>query len=119
MAENRQILAGSEHPTPRGMTAIGRVPGDEPITVSLYLKPRPAAGAASSRSALRARREQDHAPDLAAVRAFAKEAGLDVVTEDAARRLVQLHGTAAAFEAAFGTELHQYEHALCGWYVNS
>ena len=111
MVEDRQILAGSEHPAPRGMKAIGRVPGDEPITISLYLKPKEqqAAPSTCSRAELGAQREKDHATDLDAIRAFAKDAGLEVVTEDAARRLVQLRGQAAAIEAAFGTELHHYE----------
>ncbi len=113
MAQERQMLPGSEHSAPAGMKAIGRVPEDEPITVSLYLKPTKQGAAAphavASRAHLRARREQDHAADLDAVRAFAGEAGLEIVLEDAARRLVQLRGPAAAVEAAFGTELHHYE----------
>jgi kumamolisin len=109
MADDRQILAGSALVAPRGMKAIGRVPGSEPITVSLYLKPK-GEGAASSRAELRTQREDDHAADIDAVRSFARDAGLEVVVEDAARRLVQLRGDAAAMEAAFGTELHHYEH---------
>jgi kumamolisin len=115
MADDRQILAGSEHAAPRGMKAIGRVPGDEPITVSLYLTPRGQAPTTCSRQELRGQREKDHAPDLEAVRAFARDAGLEIVTEDAARRLVQLRGPAAAIEQAFATELHHYEKdgAMC------
>ncbi|WEK42353.1 MAG: S53 family peptidase [Candidatus Sphingomonas colombiensis] len=110
MADNRQILVGSEHAAPRDMKAIGRVPGDEIITVSLYLKPTAQKGApaVSSRAELRARREKDHAADFDAIAAFAHEAGLEVVAKDAARRLVQLRGKASVVEAAFGTELHHY-----------
>ena len=110
MADDRQILPGSEHSAPRGMKAIGRVPGDEPITISLYLKPK-GQGVPNgfSRADLRAQREQDHAADIDAVRAFAKDSGLDIIMEDAARRLVQLRGPAAAVESAVGTELHHYE----------
>ncbi|WP_019832353.1 S53 family peptidase [Sphingomonas sp. PR090111-T3T-6A] len=110
MAEDRQILPGSEHDAPRGMKAIGRVPGDEPITVSLYLKPRGMPPKACSREELQGQREKDHASDLDMVRAFARDAELEIVTENAARRLVQLRGPAAAIERAFGTELHHYEH---------
>jgi kumamolisin len=112
VADNRQILAGSEHSAPRGMKAIGRVPADEPITVSLYLKPAGQSPAVQplSRTALRAQRESEHAADIDAVRGFARDAGLEIVTEDAARRLIQLRGKAAAIEAAFGTELHHYDH---------
>lgn len=105
-----QILAGSEHSAPRGMKAFGRVPGDEPITIGLYLKPKGQAVPNSfSRVDLRAQHEKDHAADIDAVRAFAKDSGLDIIVEDAARRLVQLRGPAAAVESAFGTELHHYE----------
>jgi kumamolisin len=110
MADDRQILAGSEHSAPRGMKAIGRVPSDEPITISLYLKPKGQGSSNSvSRADLRAQREKDHAADIDAVRAFAKDSGLDIIVEDAARRLIQLRGPAAAVESAFGTELHHYE----------
>ena len=110
MADDRQTLEGSEHPAPREMKAIGRVPGDEPITISLYLKPKGQASPNSfSRVDLRAQREKDHAADIDAVRAFAKDSGLDIIVEDAARRLIQLRGPAAAVESAFGTELHHYE----------
>lgn len=111
MAEDRQILVGSAHESPRGMTAIGRVPGEEPITVSLYLQPRGTPPKACSRGDLQRQRKRDHAADLDAVRAFAHEAGLEIITENAARRLVQLRGQAAAIETAFGTELHHYAHA--------
>lgn len=117
MSDTRTELPGSLHPAPKAMRAIGRVPGDEPITVSLYLKDRsddPSLDAASgmeirSRSTLRTAREEDHADDLAAVSAFAGNHGLEVKYADAARRLVQLKGSAADLEQAFGTELHHYE----------
>ncbi len=117
MSDTRTELPGSLHPAPRAMRAIGRVPGGEPITVSLYLKDRsgdpPPDGTPGSafqaRATLRAARAQDHAGDLAAVRAFAERHGLDVTHADAARRLVQLTGAAADLEKAFGTELHRYE----------
>lgn len=109
MVENRQTLTGSEHAAPRGMRQIGRVPGDEPITVSLYLKPREAAPTPCSREELRGQREKDHATDIDAVRTFARASGLEIVTEDASRRLVQLRGPAAAIESAFDTEIDHYE----------
>jgi kumamolisin len=109
MADDRQILTGSEHAAPRGMRAIGRVPADEPITVSLYLKPRGTTSGICTRKELRQRREREHAPDLETVRTFARSAGLKIVTEDIARRLVQLRGPASAIEHVFDTQLHQYE----------
>src|SRR5439155_11443359 len=44
------------------------------------------------------------------VEAFARAHGLVVVEADAARRSVFLSGTAAAFSAAFGTKIENYEH---------
>ncbi|USI72788.1 S53 family peptidase [Sphingomonas morindae] len=112
MAE-RHELKGSTHPAPRGMRPVGKVAGDEKITVSLYLKPRsdaaPAGDGVAPRAAIRQAREAAHAEDCAAIRAFAAEAGLAVVEESAARRLVKLSGPAAALEQAFGTELRCYE----------
>jgi kumamolisin len=113
----RTELPGSRHSAPHGMQPLGRVPDDEPITVSVYLKSRSGdpllqAGSApgfQSRAALRTLREDDHAEDVAAVRAFAEEHGLDVRHADPARRLVQITGKAANIEKAFGTELNHYE----------
>jgi kumamolisin len=95
------------------MRAIGRVPADEPVSVSLYLKARadtaPPAGSFHSRADFRRLREADHAEDFTAIAAFARDAGLRLAEQDAARRLVKLEGPASAMEAAFGTELHHYE----------
>jgi kumamolisin len=99
------------------MRSIGRVPDDEPITVSVYLKDRSGDSLLESgdtvtvhpRAAVRQQREVDHAEDLSAVNAFAGEQGLEIVHTDPARRLIQLRGSAAELEKAFGTELHHYE----------
>jgi kumamolisin len=48
--------------------------------------------------------------DIKQVADFARAHGLAVVHSSAAERSVQLAGTAAAFEAAFGTQLHQYSY---------
>ena len=50
------------------------------------------------------------ASDLEKVRAFAKQHGLAVVTEDRARRTVKLSGKVQAFTVAFGVSLRRYEH---------
>ncbi|WP_217429757.1 protease pro-enzyme activation domain-containing protein, partial [Sphingomonas bacterium] len=116
MTEARQILPGSEHAAPRGVQASGRVVGSDLITVSVYLRPEQsepvaadAAPVVHSRATLRHVRDDAQAANIAAVTAFAAEAGLNVIEADAARRRVQLRGTASALEAAFGTELHRYE----------
>lgn len=96
------------------MRRIGPVPSDTAITVSVHLRPaeeEPASGegAAHTRASLRSAREDAQAGNIAAVRAFAQGAKLEVVAVDPARRLVRLSGPAAAMEAAFGTTLHAYE----------
>ena len=50
------------------------------------------------------------AEDLEKVRAFAREYGLRVVSEDRAARLVKLSGTVRAFNEAFGVALRRYRH---------
>ncbi|WP_267389251.1 S53 family peptidase [Sphingomonas sp. GC_Shp_3] len=116
MSTTRQPIIGSERLAPRNMTRTGPTAVDEAIAVSVYLRPEvgdpPAAadGTFHTRATLRQTREATQASNLVAVRAFAEQAGLEVVAEDAARRLVKLRGTAAVIEAAFGTKLHLYEH---------
>lgn len=91
---------------------VGDAPANEPIEVSIYLKPRAdthAAGTASdSRAALQASRSAQHAADFDLLRGFAQEHGLTVVSVDAARRLMKLAGTAAQFQTAFRTTLSHY-----------
>lgn len=56
-----------------------------------------------------AQRHGAQAADIAKVEAFAREHGLVVVEASAPRRSVFLSGTAAQFEAAFGTRIEAYE----------
>ena len=112
MAEQIQSLAGSHREAPRDMRATGHVDRNEPITVSLYLKPvdgAPEAPAFVDRARLRATRSAEQADDVSAVSAFAASFGLEIAHSDPGRRLVRLSGTAAALEQAFGTQLYHYE----------
>lgn len=113
MAEQMQSLAGSHRDPPADMHLKGRVDGDEPITVSLYLKPAEGmtgnAPALTDRAGLLTARGTQHAEDIAAISTFAATCGLKVAQSDPARRLIRLTGTAAALEQAFGTQLHHYE----------
>src|SRR4051812_46211046 len=77
MTDTRIELPGSRHSVPHDMQPVGRVPKDEPITVSVYLKDRSgdpllegAEAQFHSRTSLREKREQNHAEDVAAIRAF-------------------------------------------------
>jgi kumamolisin len=99
-------FAASHRKAPAG-TRQGDSAPDEPVEVSVYLKPR-GAHAGVSREALAASRADAHKGDIQLIRDFAKEAGLTVVAVEPARRLVKLSGTVAAMQAAFKTSLGHY-----------
>jgi kumamolisin len=115
MSTTRQPIIGSEHLAPRDMKRTGSAGVDDLITVSVYLRPEadglplPADGAFHTRATLRQMRHEAQAPNVAAVREFAEQAGLQVVEADTAKRLMKLRGPASALEAAFGTTLHLFE----------
>nr|WP_295658900.1 S53 family peptidase [Polymorphobacter sp.] len=123
MSDTRVDLPGS-HRTAPAAEHVGPTAPDEPIEVSVYLKDRegdpllalppvtePAAltGASASRANLNEQRHAESRGDIDCVVAFAKAHGLTVVAEHVARRLVTLRGTAAKIEAAFGTQLAEYD----------
>jgi kumamolisin len=72
--------------------------------------PTPRPGHPLSRSDFAARHGA-RPEDLAAVEAFARDNGLQVVDSDPARRRVVLAGTVEAMSRAFDVELHRYEAA--------
>jgi kumamolisin len=110
-----------------GFRKTGAVPANEPIEVSIYLKPRSAAPGAETatgaapdkpsagnpsndnpRAALGARRRSEHAADFQMIRDFAARHGLTVIAEEPAQRLARLSGTAAQIQDAFRTKLEHY-----------
>ena len=91
------------------MRAAGRVAADEPITVSLYLKPAGGTRVLADRASMLSARVTEHGDDMTAVSDFAANHGLAIAGSDPARRLVRLTGPASAMEQAFGTELSHYE----------
>jgi kumamolisin len=109
--------------TPDEVHAIGPADPDEPMTVTVTVRPRQ-AGPSDAEIEARALtpiaeraypgREafaQAHGADpaaLVAVEAFARRHGLGVAESDAARRRVVLTGRAADFAAAFGVTLRRY-----------
>lgn len=117
-------IAGSERQPLPGAKAIGKADPSERLEVSVLLRrgnadafkqqvakvaSRGGAGAHISRRDF----EQQFgaaASDIAAVKKFAAEKGLSVVSEDAGRRTVVLSGTVAKFNAAFGVDLQKFEH---------
>jgi hypothetical protein len=116
MIQNVQVLPGSASVIDPRMQRIGEVQGNEPITVSLYVKAheapssilRTAPAPFERRGAMRQSRKIAYRDDFALVSAFARDTGLDVIAVDAGRLLMTLRGPAAAMEVAFGTKLWIY-----------
>lgn len=111
-------IAGSARTLPAGARIAGAAAPDARIAVSVYLRPKGEAALLAGepdhgkrRALLAAHRTRTHAPDIAAIGAWARGHGLAVAAEEPGRRLVRLEGTAAQFAAAFGTSLHEIEHA--------
>ncbi len=100
-------FAASHHHAPHYARRLDRLDEQEPVTLSLYVKPREHAAEPDMLTA----RAAAHAPDVAAIAAFAAQHGLSVVEADARRRLIRLKGSAAVMRAEFGADLHWYEGA--------
>ena len=116
-------VAGSERTAVAGARRLGPVDADQPVTVTVVVRPRPGSDLAQptpQTSSLRQRRylsREEFAArsgadptDLDRVAAFAGRTGLSVVESSAARRTVRLSGTAAAMGTAFGVDLGRWEH---------
>lgn len=129
-AQNRHRLAQSERTPMRGAKLIGPADPNEKLEVTVYLKrgspemyPNVAElGALTPKARRHLSREEFAqkygalADDLAKVRKFAAQCGLQVKEENAARRSVVLSGTVDAFSRAFETKLNRYEHPTKGTY---
>ena len=115
--------ADSQHPR------VGDVDPDKPIEVTVYLRPSGSldwvdqeAGRAPAERRTLSREELASASgasdeDVAAVRSFAGEYGLEVVAVDQGRRAMTLRGTVKAVAEAFGAQgLQVYEHPTAGHY---
>ena len=120
MYEKRIPLRGSDRRLLSGARDVGAVDRNEIITVSVYVRPNaavalpPLAGAepgAGRRddAAIAAARNASR-DDLAAVEAFARQAGLTVVESSAEKRSVRLSGSIDALCRAFGTDVRRYDH---------
>lgn len=124
--EDRVPVPGSERHPLHGARAVGAPDPEERIEVTVLVRRRPSSeGLAAtlaemgerlpkdrsyfSREELEAAHGADPA-DLAKVKDFAHEHGLDVTEESVVQRRVVLSGTVGAFSAAFGVELANYEH---------
>jgi len=124
----RKVVEGSEREPLAAARSIGPVARDERFEVTVRLRRRTPVAAlverglqgedlpAARRYVTREEYAQRHGADpsdVAKVEAFAREHGLAVVGASAARRSVFLSGTAAQFEAAFGTRIEHYESRGC------
>ncbi|OZB41240.1 MAG: hypothetical protein B7X48_00875 [Acidiphilium sp. 34-60-192] len=94
-------FAASHHHAPHNAQRLNRLDAQEPVTLSLYVKPREHAAEPD----LLAARAAAHAPDIATIAAFAAAHGLVVLEADARRRLIRLSGSAASMRTAFGADL--------------
>jgi kumamolisin len=99
----------SHHNAPKNAHRHEKLADGERVEASLYVKPRPTDTAFTSHEAVLTDRGQRHDPDIAIIKSFAADHGLDVIEADPRRRLVRLGGTAAAMSAAFKVELNWYE----------
>lgn len=115
---DRVPVPGSEREPLPGARAIGPVPGDERIEVTVLVRRKPGAEALPSPGIVTERlsREQFDArygadpADLERVRDFAVAHQLEVVEASSAKRSVVLSGTVDQLCAAFGVELQLFEH---------
>jgi kumamolisin len=116
MNQPTTALPSSAPVIPAQASRIGPPSDQDVIEVSVYLKPHAAPEAAAAVNAaapkvaeLAAGRAAEHADDITAVKAYAAQHGLKVISVEPVRRLVKLSGTAAAMEAAFATQLGTYQ----------
>lgn len=124
MPQNRVELKGSARKAFAGARRVGPADPNQRIQVTIFLrrggaKPFPPIdeqGARPVRDRTYLSREEfassygARTEDLAAVRKFAEQYGLEVVSENRARRSVVLSGAVQAFSSAFETELGRWEH---------
>ena len=128
MAERVEIPGSARKADPQH-ERVGEVDRDKPIEVTVYLRPSGSldwvdqeAGRAPSERRTMTREELANATgasdeDVAAVRSFAGEYGLEVTGVDKGRRAVSLRGTVQAVAEAFGAqELQLFEHPTAGRY---
>jgi kumamolisin len=126
---DRVEVPGSDRRFDPHQRRVGDADPGEVIEVSVYLRPAasldwveeearrpPGEGRTLSREELAARYGASD-DDVAAVREFARESGLEVSAVDQARRVVRLRGTVDAVAHAFGVqETGLFEHPTAGTY---
>ncbi len=122
----RVALDGSVRGLPPGSRDLGPAPAEERVEVTIRLRSgqpgraSPAIAAARAGLAQLSREQLREAAgadpdDLAAVAAFARESGLEVIASEAAERRVVVAGPVSAVSAAFGVELRRFEQGGTSW----
>ena len=124
--ENRVELKASSRAEFPGARKIGPADPNERIEVTVFLRrgSPPSAFPSLDRLGATAPKDREYlsceafeakhgarTEDIAKIRAFAAEYGLQVVSESSARRSVFLGGTVGAFSKAFSVQLSRYQHA--------
>jgi kumamolisin len=108
-------LHGSEREPEAGARRVGPAPGDERVEVTvvvrprLALEPRAASGEERMSRAEYAEAFGADGADLERVESFARDRGLELLGTSVARRSVELGGSVAQMNEAFGTELERWE----------
>ncbi len=120
----RIMLVGSERPARDGAKDLGAAEPKERFVVSVLLRRR-SAEALTARVARLREGDRSEKPmtreafadafgadpaDAGAVAAFARQSGLDVVSQDLPRRTLRLSGTVGQFNAAFAISLRRFDH---------
>jgi kumamolisin len=112
-------LKGSERNIPAGARYVGTIDPQEPVEISIYLRPKTDLGTTllsqttgrpkhMSREEFATLHGAQHG-DMAQVEAFARDKGLRLIGRDATRKVLTLAGSASAMSSAFGVELGKYE----------
>lgn len=116
---DRVVLPGSDRAPVAGAQRVGNADPDQPVSITLVLRPRsgdaPAAGDHQlSAAELVASRGADPA-DIDRVRSFVAAHGLRVESVNTAARSMSITGTAAQMAEAFQVDLGRYVHGQASY----
>jgi kumamolisin len=118
-------LSGSESPPTPDARVVGPVDPNEPMTVTVTVRPRGSEPSEAEIATMSMRPVRERAylsreelaaahgadpGDLKKVEDFARNSGLTVIAAEAAQRRVVLSGTAKDFATAFGVKLARFQH---------
>ena len=116
LSNKRTALPGSEKRPMPSAQAIGSIPPDDQIRVTVFLRrkspdpvPIPAPGQPHMSREQFGQEHGARPEDMALVERFAHEYQLTIIDASASKRRVVLSGTAANMTKAFGTELQRYK----------